>query len=102
VNQRLEFLVNLVSGGSTDPFHAYALANEYRKERRLEDALRTYEGLRAAHPDYLPMYYMAGTLLAELSRPEDARAWFAAGIELAGRLGNAKTAHELADAQSKL
>jgi len=94
-------LAKLVADGSTDPFHHYALANEQRKERRLDDALRTYQALRAAHPDYLPMYMMAGLLLASLGRGEQAREWLSAGAALARRQGDTKTAGELEDALRK-
>jgi predicted Zn-dependent protease len=94
-------LSELVAAGSTDPFHHYALANEYRREHQIEEAWRVFEGLRASHPDYLPMYMMAGLLLVEMGRADQARDWFSAGVEIARRQGDSKTARELADALAR-
>jgi hypothetical protein len=41
------------------------------------------------------MYLMAGTLLTDLGRDADARAWLEAGIELATKKGDSKARSEL-------
>jgi len=98
MDQRLQMLERLVADGSTDPFHRYALALEYKRLHRPDDALEVFVALREAHVDYLPMYMMAGLLLLELDRAEQARTWFESGLALAQRLGDTKTAGELQDA----
>ena len=91
-------LEKLVVDGSTDPFHLYALALEYRREQRPDEALETFASLRKAHPDYLPTYMMAGSLLAELDRSSEARPWFEQGVIVAESQGDTKTAGELREA----
>jgi predicted Zn-dependent protease len=94
-NKRLEMLEKLAGAGKADSFGLYALAMEYRKENRTSDAMATFDTLRTRDPDYLPMYLMAGTLLTDLGRNADARAWLEVGILLATKKGDAKARSEL-------
>lgn len=98
MNKRLEMLEKLVAEGKADSFGLYALALEYRREGRAADALATFEKLRERDPDYVPMYLMAGQLLLAESRPSDARAWLAAGVERATKKGDGKARSELLSA----
>jgi tetratricopeptide (TPR) repeat protein len=102
MSARLELLERLVASGQTDSFGRYALAMEYKKLGRSEEAVAVFTDLRDRDPDYLPTYQMAGQLLTELDRPEDARRWLEAGLALARRLGNDKTADELGQALEEL
>ena len=102
MSKRLELLEKLVASGQADSFGRYALAMEYRKLGRSEQALGAFKDLRDRDPDYLPTYQMAAGLLTELDRPADARPWLEAGLTLARRLGNDKTASELAQALEEL
>jgi predicted Zn-dependent protease len=96
---RLEFLLKVTSSGSEDPFAWYGLALEYRALSRHDEALATFEKLRARTPDYVPMYLMCAQLLETMSRPEDARSWLTAGIEAARTKGDS---HALSELQSAL
>jgi tetratricopeptide (TPR) repeat protein len=102
MSQRLELLERLVASGQADSFGRYALAMEYKKLGRSEEALAAFRDLRERDPDYLPTYQMAAALLTELDRPADAGPWLEAGLQLARRLGNDKTASELAQALEEL
>jgi hypothetical protein len=95
MGKRLEMLEKLAAANTADSFALYALALEYRREGRAGDAIRTFEELRTKDAAYLPMYLMAGELLAEEGREADARAWFEAGIALATTKGDSKTRGEL-------
>lgn len=95
MGKRLEMLERLAAAGTADAFALYALALEYRREKRAADAITTFEKLRSKDSDYLPMYLMAGELLAEEGREADAREWLEAGIALAIRKGDSKTRNEL-------
>jgi predicted Zn-dependent protease len=95
-------LERLVGEGKADAFARYALALEYRRRRRTEDALAAFEALRTAHPDYLPMYLMAGQMLTEAASPREARAWLEQGVSLARKAGDQKALGELEDALSEL
>jgi hypothetical protein len=100
MSKRLEMLEKLAASGKADAFALYALAMEYRTAGRSEDALRAFETLRAKDASYLPMYLMAGQLLLEMSRQQDARGWLEAGVELATTKGDAKAKNELLAALS--
>lgn len=95
MNKRLLMLQKLTSAPEADAFAWYALAMEYRKEDRAEEALSAFATLRMNSPDYLPMYLMAGQLLIQCDRREEARSWLEAGIELAKRQGDTKAVGEL-------
>ena len=98
MNKRLEMLEKMVGGGSADSFARYALALEYRKLGRLDDAVGQFEALREADPAYLAQYLMAGQILLEQRRPTEARVWLERGIELARAEGDGKALGELESA----
>ncbi len=98
MNKRLAMLEELVTSGKADSFARYGLAMEYRKEKRHDDALAAFQSLRETDASYLPMYLMAGQLLLEMSRNDDAKEWLTAGIALAKDKGDGKTLGELEDA----
>jgi predicted Zn-dependent protease len=98
VNKRLAFLEQAVGSGTADSFAHYALALEYRNEKRYDDAERTFQALRDKDPGYLPAYLMAGQTLLEAGRTAEARTWLTAGIELARSKGDQKTLGELESA----
>lgn len=102
MNKRLAMLESLTASGKADAFAWYGLGMEYRREGRRDDALRTFEQLRAQNPDYLPMYLMAGQILIDASRPDDAREWLEAGIRLARGQGNHHALGELEGALDSL
>jgi tetratricopeptide (TPR) repeat protein len=102
VNKRLAFLEQTTSSGSADTFAFYALALEYRKEQRYEDAERTFRALRDKDPNYLAAYLMAGQNLIEAGRGADAREWLQAGIELARTKGDHKALGELESALAEV
>lgn len=85
----------MVASGQADSFARYALGMEYRKEGRIEDALATFGALRAADPSYLPVYLMAGQMLIDARRGDEAKGWLTAGIELAKQQGEGKAQAEL-------
>ena len=82
MSKRLAYLEKITSEGSKDPFAWYGLALEYKTLGRVDDALRTFQTLRGATPDYVPMYLMCGQMLADAGRAE-AREWLEAGIDAA-------------------
>jgi hypothetical protein len=95
MNKRLAMLEKMFASGQADSFAHYALALEYRKENRAQDALRIFQVLRDKDPGYLPMYLMAGQMLRALERGADAREWLGSGIALATRNGDMKARGEL-------
>jgi predicted Zn-dependent protease len=101
-SKRLDFLVKLTSTGNEDPFVWYGLAMEYRSLSRFDEALATFEALRARTPDYVPMYLMCGQMLESMGRVPDARAWLASGIVAAKAKGDSHAMSELEGALGAL
>lgn len=95
MNKRLALLESMVNSGKADSFALYALGMEYRKEERLDDALRTFDTLRERDPEYLPVYLMAGQIFVSTARWPQARDWLEAGIRVAQSKGDAKALGEL-------
>ena len=101
-SKRLDFLLKMTSGGNDDPFVWYGLAMEYRSLRRFDEALSTFEALRARTPDYVPMYLMCGQMLESMGRAADAKAWITSGIEAARKKGDGHALSELEGALQAL
>jgi predicted Zn-dependent protease len=100
-SKRLEYLLKLTGqqGAGSDPFVWYGLAMEYRSLERYDEALATFETLRVRTPDYVPMYLMCGQMLEKMGRVGDARVWLSAGVDAAGKGGDA---HALGELQAAL
>lgn len=101
-SKRLAVLEKMTAAGSKDPFAWYGLAMEYSGLGRTEDALATFEKLRALDPSYVAMYLMCGTMLAKATRTDEARAWLTAGIAAAQAKGDSHALSELQDALAGL
>jgi predicted Zn-dependent protease len=108
-DKRLMFLEKITQEGSTDPMAWYGLAMEYKSRERFADARRTFEHLRVASPDYVPMYLLCAEMLqkqSEEAKGDDAEAllanardWLTSGIAAAKKAGNT---HALGELQSAL
>lgn len=94
----LSQLISFYEEDPSDPFNLYSLALAL-KDRDVEASRGYFERLLAEHPDYLPAYYHAGTLLASVEAYEAATETLEAGIILATRLNNLKTLRELKEAK---
>lgn len=99
MSKRLAMLESIVASGNADAFAWYGLAMEYRRGGRIGEALETFTKLRALHPDYVPMYLMAGQVLLDEKRPADAREWLEAGIVVAT---SQNAVHALGELESAL
>ena len=100
--KRLAMLEKITQGGSKDPFAWYGLALEYKGLGRVDDALAAFTTLRSQSPEYVAMYLMCGQMLAELSRTEDAREWFEAGVAAARAKRDSHALSELEGALAAL
>ena len=92
---RLEILKNMVAQNPADTFSRYGLAMEYRNSGDLESAMREFQGLMEAKPDYAATYLHAGQTLERLGRAEEARAVYQQGIEVTTRVGDLHARGEL-------
>jgi len=94
-SSRLEALKSMVAANPDNPFVRYSLAMEHRNAGDLETAAREFRTLIEFHPDYTAAYLHAGQTLERLSRIEEARAVYRAGIEVAARAGDHHARAEL-------
>ena len=101
MTDRLAYLERLAETGKLDAFARYALAMEYRRAGRSEEALHVFADLREQDPSYLPMYLMAGQLLLQMQAFDEARTWLERGLKLARDKQDAKAASEIERALSE-
>jgi hypothetical protein len=94
---RLETLLQFYKDDPTDPFNVYGLALEYLKTD-LAKSREFFMILLEKHPDYLPAYYHAAKLFADLNEGTKAIETFEKGITLAKKQGDLKAARELQSA----
>ena len=102
MNKRLAFLEQHCAAGTADSFAFYGLGMEYRKEGRVDDAIATFEKLKAKDPDYVPVYLMAGQMLVDAGRGAEARNWLETGVAVAQRKGDEHALGELESALASL
>ena len=77
---RLEILKSMVEQNPRDSFARYGLAMEFKNGGDLESAVREFQALLAADPNYAAGYFHAGQTLERMGRLEDARAMYVEGI----------------------
>lgn len=93
-NNRLELLLQFYEEDPSDPFNAYALAMEYQNTD-VQKATEYFKLLLDKQPDYLPTYYHAAALFADMGNAEYAEKLYREGIQLALNQQNTKTYQEL-------
>jgi tetratricopeptide (TPR) repeat protein len=100
-SSRLELLEEYYRQDPNDPFNAYALAIEYQKSNTVRSKEYFVE-LLGKHPDYLPTYYHAAKLFADLDEKEKAIEVYEKGIALARIKKEFKALRELQSAYDEL
>jgi tetratricopeptide (TPR) repeat protein len=101
-SKRLMVLEKMTSAGSKDPFAWYGLALEYKSLGRADEAVATFEKLRTLDASYVPQYLMCGSMLLDLGRVDEARAWLDAGVSTARAKGDGHALSELEDALARV
>jgi len=92
---RVALLNEILTQNPNDAFARYGLALEYSNLGDIDQAMREFEQLLAANPDYTPGYFMAAQTLAKGERPEEAKKMLQDGIASARRTGNAHAQSEM-------
>lgn len=95
MNKRLLMLEKMIASGSADSFAHYAYALELKKEGRIDDALAAFSTLREKDESYVPQYLMAGQMLIDAARKDEARNWLEPGLEVARSQGDTKALGEI-------
>ncbi|WP_019987819.1 hypothetical protein [Rudanella lutea] len=92
--ERIQQLLQFVQDEPHEPFNVYALAMEYLSTNPGQ-AQHYFEKLLNEHPQYLPTYYHAAQLYADLGDRTKAAMYYDFGLQLARQQGNQKTFDEL-------
>lgn len=98
MNPRLAALLAFYEEDPDDPFTRFALASEYGKQGRNDQALAFFQGLVTDHPAYVGTYYHLGKLYEHLGRKEEAIATYQAGVAVAQHQHDTHARAELQDA----
>ncbi|MFO7822782.1 MAG: tetratricopeptide repeat protein [Cyclobacterium sp.] len=96
-DDRVKVLLQYIEEEPENPFNIYALALEFQNQDK-EKASFYFNKLLEEHKSYLPTYYHAALLFAELDQPEKAETTFQDGIALANLQNNALAKKELQNA----
>lgn len=95
-------LEEFVAQDPDDSFSRYALALEFEKESRVEDALPQLREVIARDPSYVAAYYQLGKLLAQVGQIEEARDVYRRGLDAAMASGDQRARSEMQEALDNL
>lgn len=95
MNPRIPLLLQSLEARPDDPFVHYALALEYANAGESGEALLRFESARRKFPDYVPLFYQYGKLLAASGRGDEAAAVIRRGLEVSREKGDAHAHKEL-------
>jgi Tfp pilus assembly protein PilF len=98
-SNRIEVLRSMLEQDPNNGFARYGVAMEYVNQGDNESAVREFDTLLSADPNYVAAYYHAGRALEKLDRIDDARAMYESGISAARRKGDQ---HALSELQAAL
>lgn len=99
---RIELLTKYLEKSPEDSFLLHALALEYVKKGRMQDAINLWEKVLAGDPGYVGSYYHLGKALEAIGQEERAVEVFASGIAVAKQQGETKAQSELQQALDEL
>jgi thioredoxin-like negative regulator of GroEL len=102
MNTRIETLESFVAGDPDDSFSRYALALEFVKAGREEDATLHFKEVLARDSTYLAAYYQLGGLLAKSGHVDEARDVYRRGLEAATGAADQRTRSEIQEALEAL
>ena len=94
----LEQLLPLLTAEPDDSFLRYAVAMEYARLGKDDEALGEFAELMRRHPDYVPAYFMGGRTAETKGDIEKAKELYKAGIVVAQRVGDTHAAGEISSA----
>jgi len=92
---KFEGLKEILTMDPNNAFARYGLALEYVSRGEVANGLAEFETLLAAHPDYVPGYFMAAQTLANQDRIPEAIEHLKSGIVRAQKVGNTHAQGEM-------
>ncbi|MDW8438547.1 MAG: tetratricopeptide repeat protein [Chloroherpetonaceae bacterium] len=96
--KRIELLKGFLEKDPNDAFSRYALALEYVKLNRLDEAATEFERLVQNAPDYTATYYHLGKLYEKQGKTAEAKKIYETGIALTAKRGETHANKELREA----
>jgi Tfp pilus assembly protein PilF len=99
---RIEKLLAFISKNPADSFLQHALALEYMKLDRDDEARNLFEDILSREPGYVGSYYHLGKLLEKNNDTEAAISWYEKGMEVAKKAGEMQAYGELKGAYESL
>ncbi len=99
---RIEILTGFLEQDPKDSFSRYALALEFVKAGRTDDARLEFETVRANDPGYVATYFQLGQFYRTIGLNQDAERTYREGIVVASKAGDAHTQSELEGALESL
>jgi tetratricopeptide (TPR) repeat protein len=94
-SNRLEILKSMLEQNPDDPFARYGLAMEYKGSGDYDSAMREFDALIQANPDYHAAYFHGGQTLERMGKEDEAREMYREGVEAATRAGNGHAQAEM-------
>jgi len=99
---RLDQIQTMLSKEPADVFLNFALAMEFVKAGRLEDAVTQFKQVATLDPKYTAAYFQQGNTLINLGRLHEASACLREGIEIAESIGDHHAAGEMGEVLATL
>lgn len=99
---RLQKLMDYLAKDPNDSFSRYAIALEWLKQGKKEDAVLYFEELLKRDPNYVGTYYQLGKIYVAEKKDELAKQTYKKGIEIATSLQNLHAKSELQSALNEL
>lgn len=96
-SSRIDKLLRLLEIEPDDAFCLYALAQEYAKVGRHDEALRHFNRVVAIEPGHGYAYYHKARSLAAMGRVDEARAVLMQGLQAVDSAADPKAARELSE-----
>ena len=93
----LEVFTKAIEKDPKNTFVRYALAMEYRKQKRWDESLVAFNAVIEHDADYIPAYQMGGQTAVDADRADEARDLLTLGIETAGKQGNTHAVSEMTE-----
>ena len=99
---RIKKLLEFLQQNPKDNFVRHALAMEYLKLDRVEEAQQLLENLLIDSPDYIGSYYQLAKILEKKGSTEAAVHWYEQGMQYARKASNRHAFNELQSALDEL
>ena len=99
---RIDQLAKMLDSEPNDVFLNFAMAMEYLKAERFDDALSQFTRVTEIDPDYCVGYFQHANTFVRMGQKDKARAKLEKGIAAAKRTSNNHAASEMTEALNLL